>query len=30
VVQGGMISVPDGPGLGLEMDTEVISRYARS
>jgi L-alanine-DL-glutamate epimerase-like enolase superfamily enzyme len=30
VVQAGMIAVPDGPGLGLEMDTEVISRYARS
>jgi L-alanine-DL-glutamate epimerase-like enolase superfamily enzyme len=30
VVQDGMIAVPDGPGLGLEMDTEVITRYARN
>ncbi len=30
VVQDGTIAVPDGPGLGLDMDTEVIARYARS
>jgi L-alanine-DL-glutamate epimerase-like enolase superfamily enzyme len=29
-VSDGMIAVPDGPGLGLEMDTEVITRYARN
>lgn len=29
-VRDGMIDVPDGPGLGLEMDTEVITRYARN
>jgi L-alanine-DL-glutamate epimerase-like enolase superfamily enzyme len=28
-VVDGMIAVPDGPGLGLEMDTEMITRYAR-
>ena len=27
-VEGGTIAVPDGPGLGLDMDTEVIARYA--
>ena len=30
VVQDGTIAVPDGPGLGLDMDTDVIARYARS
>jgi L-alanine-DL-glutamate epimerase-like enolase superfamily enzyme len=30
VVQDGMIAVPEGPGLGLEMDTEMITRYARN
>lgn len=29
VVRDGMIAVPDAPGLGLEMDTEMIARYAR-
>lgn len=29
-VEGGTIAVPDGPGLGLEMDTEVIARYAKA
>jgi L-alanine-DL-glutamate epimerase-like enolase superfamily enzyme len=29
-VQDGTIAVPDAPGLGLEMDTEMIARYARS
>jgi L-alanine-DL-glutamate epimerase-like enolase superfamily enzyme len=29
-VRDGMISVPDGPGLGLDMDTETIARYARN
>jgi L-alanine-DL-glutamate epimerase-like enolase superfamily enzyme len=29
VVTDGMIAVPEGPGLGLEMDTEMITRYAR-
>jgi len=28
-VQDGMIAVPDGPGLGLEMDTDMIARYAK-
>lgn len=28
-VECGMIAVPDGPGLGLDMDTEVIARYAK-
>ena len=28
-VEGGMIAVPDGPGLGLDMDTDVIARYAK-
>ncbi|WP_395541323.1 mandelate racemase/muconate lactonizing enzyme family protein [Neotabrizicola sp. sgz301269] len=28
-VQDGMIAVPDAPGLGLDMDTDVIARYAR-
>ncbi|MES2539536.1 MAG: mandelate racemase/muconate lactonizing enzyme family protein [Pseudomonadota bacterium] len=30
VVQDGTIAVPDGPGLGLDMDTEMIARYAKS
>ena len=30
VVQDGTIAVPDGPGLGLDMDTDMIARYARS
>lgn len=30
IVQDGTIAVPDGPGLGLDMDTEMIARYARS
>jgi L-alanine-DL-glutamate epimerase-like enolase superfamily enzyme len=30
VVTDGMIAVPEGPGLGLEMDTEMIARYARN
>jgi L-alanine-DL-glutamate epimerase-like enolase superfamily enzyme len=30
VVTDGTIAVPDGPGLGLDMDTEMIARYARS
>lgn len=28
-VQGGTIAVPDGPGLGLDMDTDMIARYAK-
>lgn len=28
-VVDGMIAVPDGPGLGLEMNTETIARYAK-
>jgi L-alanine-DL-glutamate epimerase-like enolase superfamily enzyme len=27
-VHNGTIAVPDGPGLGLEMDTDMIARYA--
>jgi L-alanine-DL-glutamate epimerase-like enolase superfamily enzyme len=27
-VQDGTIAVPDAPGLGLEIDTDVISRFA--
>ncbi len=30
VVMDGTIAVPDGPGLGLDMDTEMISRYSRT
>jgi L-alanine-DL-glutamate epimerase-like enolase superfamily enzyme len=30
VVRDGTIAVPDGPGLGLDIDTEMIARYARS
>lgn len=30
VVQDGTIAVPDAPGLGLEMDIEIIARYARN
>jgi L-alanine-DL-glutamate epimerase-like enolase superfamily enzyme len=30
VVRDGTIAVPDGPGLGLDIDTEMITRYARS
>lgn len=30
VVTDGTIAVPEGPGLGLEMDTEMIARYARN
>ncbi len=30
VVENGTIAVPDGPGLGLDMDTDMIARYARS
>lgn len=30
VVQDGTIAVPDAPGLGLEMDIEMIARYARN
>ncbi|MEO8242992.1 MAG: mandelate racemase/muconate lactonizing enzyme family protein [bacterium] len=29
-VKDGTIAVPDGPGLGLDMDTEVIARYAKN
>jgi len=29
-VEGGTIAVPDGPGLGLDMDTEMIARYAKA
>jgi len=29
-VHNGTIAVPDGPGLGLEMDTDMIARYARA
>lgn len=29
-VDDGMIAVPDGPGLGLLMDTDAIARYARA
>jgi L-alanine-DL-glutamate epimerase-like enolase superfamily enzyme len=29
-VRDGMIAVPDAPGLGLDMDTEMIARYARN
>lgn len=28
--EAGMIAVPDGPGLGLEMNTDTIARYARA
>ena len=28
-VKDGMIAVPDAPGLGLDMDTEMIARYAK-
>ncbi len=28
-VEDGTIAVPDAPGLGLEMDTEIIARYAK-
>ncbi len=28
-VQDGTIAVPDGPGLGLDMDTDMIARYAK-
>jgi L-alanine-DL-glutamate epimerase-like enolase superfamily enzyme len=30
VVQDGTIAVPDGPGLGLDMNTDMIARYART
>ncbi len=30
IVTDGTIAVPEGPGLGLEMDTEMIARYARN
>ena len=30
VVQDGMIAVPDGPGLGLDIDTDMIARYAKA
>jgi L-alanine-DL-glutamate epimerase-like enolase superfamily enzyme len=29
-VHNGTIAVPDGPGLGLEMDIDMIARYARA
>lgn len=29
-VEDGMIAVPDGPGLGLDIDTEMIARYAKT
>jgi L-alanine-DL-glutamate epimerase-like enolase superfamily enzyme len=29
-VQDGTIAVPDSPGLGLDMDTDMVARYARS
>lgn len=29
VVQDGTIAIPDAPGLGLDMDTDMIARYAR-
>jgi L-alanine-DL-glutamate epimerase-like enolase superfamily enzyme len=29
-VEDGTIAVPDGPGLGLDMDTEIIARYAKT
>jgi L-alanine-DL-glutamate epimerase-like enolase superfamily enzyme len=27
-VRSGLMSVPDGPGLGIEPDRELINRYA--
>ena len=29
-VVDGLIDVPDGPGLGLDMDTDMIARYAKT
>ncbi len=29
-VEGGTIAVPDAPGLGLDMNTDMIARYARN
>jgi D-galactarolactone cycloisomerase len=25
---GGMVAVPDGPGLGIEIDREALARFA--
>jgi L-alanine-DL-glutamate epimerase-like enolase superfamily enzyme len=30
VVEDGTIAVPDGPGLGLEMNTDMITRFAKA
>jgi len=28
--QGGTVSVPSGPGFGVELDEDALARYARS
>lgn len=30
IIENGMISVPDGPGLGVEVDLQVIEKYRKS